>query len=403
MKKVLFSTIVAAGLAAAACDTSNPGQPSVSFTAPVAGGPSSGSSYKFKAQPVTVSITNSVRTATGGDAVYTLEVALDAAFANRIFTQENVTEGAGGSTSVTLPALSASSGDVTYYWRWRPTVDGLDGPQSDTRSFVVQQQIIVNAPTLNEPETDLVTVDERPTFVTNNATRQGAVGTITYVFQISQTADFATLVASQTLAEQAGGSTSWRPDGPLPEGTLYWRVQARDDSNEETSGFTSPRSLVVEPFNPKNAIFHYNFLDIADWAETATITSVLFTRSGMLVDFDRRTGPNRWPEVTSPNGFGPLQYTLGLCYKIDGQWHCSAPIQFWDGRDLAESGPWDDIPNNWFYDAVRWGPMAGYRPQRGELVMVWAGQGNLRGLDGGTQVQRTNFAPVRWGEEYIPR
>jgi hypothetical protein len=277
----------------------------------------------------------------------------------------------------------------------------VPGPYTDARSFVVQQQIIVNSPTLSAPTAADTTVDERPTFVVQNASRQGAVGTITYVFQVSQSSNFGSILVSATVTEQAGGTTSWRPASNLPAGTIYWRVQARDDSNTEASGFTNGRSLVIEPFDPAKAKFWFNFDDIAFWPETAKITSVLFTRSGMLVEFDRRTGPNQWPEVTSPNGFGPLQYTLGLCYKIQGQWHCSAPIQFWAGRDLAESGPWEQIPDNWYYDPARWGPMSGYRPERGELVMVWAGQGNLRGPGGGTQVQRTNFAPVKWGEEYI--
>ena len=401
MKKLGFSLLLAGGLLAAAC-SNTPGQPSVSFTAPVPAGPTSGSSYKFKMQPVSVAITNAVRSAPA-PATYSLEVASDPAFANRVVMRDGITEDNGGTTSVELPGLPAPDGDVTYYWRWWAVVDGVAGPMSEPRTFVVQQRIIVNAPTLSEPDAGLTTIEERPTFTTKNASRQGAVGPITYLFQISQSADFSTITQQATLAEQAGGQTSWTPSSNLPEGTIYWRVQARDDSNTETSAFTSPRSLVLEPFDPRKAIFHYNFPDIADWPQTATITSVQFTRSGMLVDFDRRTGPDRWPEVTSPNGFGPLQYTLGLCYKIDGQWHCSAPIQFWDGRDLSESGPWDQIPQNWFYDPARWGPMSGYRPERGELVLVWAGQGNLRGTGGGTQVQRTNFAPVRWGEEYIAK
>lgn len=402
MKRLLFSTVVAAaiGLTAAGC-TNTPGSPTVSFTFPVAAGPSSGTSYKFKEQPVTLSIANAVRTATS-PATYAVEVATDSGFASKVFTREGITEGATGSTSVTLSSLTASSGNVTYYWRSRATVDGATSPNSTTQSFVVQQQIVVNAPTLSEPEAGVISVESRFEFSTNNATRQGAVGTITYDFQVSKASDFSSIAASATVSEQTGGKTRWTPTADLPEGTLFWRVQAKDDTNAEVSAFTTPRSFVVEPFDPRKARFHHNLQDIGTWPQTAKITSVQFTRSGMLVEFDRRTGPNRWAEVAAAD-FGPLQYTLGLCYKIGGQWHCSASIQFWDGRDLSESGPWEDIPDNWYYDPARWGPMSGYRPKRGELVMVWAGQGNLRGTTGATQVQRTNFAPVKWGEEYIAK
>ena len=36
---------------------------------------------------------------------------------------------------------------------------------------------------------------------------------------------------------------------------------------------------------------------------------------------------------------GELQYTLGMCFNLSGQWFCSAAIQFWFGRDLDASGP----------------------------------------------------------------
>jgi hypothetical protein len=371
----------------------------VSFTSPLASGPANGTSYKFKAQPVTLVITNAVRTGTA-PATYTIEVASDSAFNTKVFTQSGIAEGGGTTTSVTVSNLLATSGNVTYYWRSWATVDGVAGPMSAAQSFVVQQQIIVSTPTLSSPDSGFLSVDPRVTFVANNAERQGAVGTITYVFQVSKSSTFSEIIASATVAEQSGGKTSWTVTSDLPDGALFWRVQAKDDANTETSSFASARPLTIEPFDPRKAVFHNNFQDIATWPQTAKITYVEFNRSAMIVEFDRRTGPNRWAEVGSPDGFGPLQYTLGLCYKISGQWHCSAPIQFWDGRDLAESGPWEQIPDNWYYDAARWGPMAGYRPARGELVMVWAGQGNLRGLSGGTQVQRTNFAPVRWGEVY---
>jgi hypothetical protein len=398
MKKLVLGMLVAAGFVTAACSTSNPaGQPTVSFTSPLASGPANGSSYKFKAQPVTLQITNAVR-ASAIPATYTVEVASDSSFNNKVFTQANIAEGNGGTTSVTVSNLLASSGNVTYYWRSFATVDGVDGPMSSTQTFVVQQQIVVNAPELSGPDSGITSVEPRVTLTTKNASRQGAVGAITYTFQLATTSAFSNPTTA-TVAEGSGGQTSWTPSSDLAAGTYFWRVQARDDTNTEVSAFTSARSFIVEPFDPKKAVFHHNFSDIATWPQTAKITSVEFNRSGMIVDFDRRTGSNKWPEVASFD-FGPLQYTLGLCYKISGIWHCSAAIQFWDGRDLSESGPWDQIPENWYYDAARWGPMAGYRPERGELVMVWAGQGNLRGVGGATQVQRTNFAPVRWGEPY---
>jgi hypothetical protein len=190
-----------------------------------------------------------------------------------------------------------------------------------------------------------------------------------------------------TVGEGGGGRTTWTPPGDLPSGTVYWRVRARDAANDEASGFTTARSLIVEPFDPHKATFWNNPPGIAGWPETARITSVDFSTGYMLVDFDRRTGPNAWPENASA-AFGPIQYTLGMCFRIDGDWHCSAPTRFWIGRPL------------WYYDTARWGQMTFHQPVDGELVAFWVGQGNLREGTIATNQERSNFALVRWGENY---
>ena len=92
--------------------------------------------------------------------------------------------------------------------------------------------------------------------------------------------------------------------------------------------------------------------DFAKWAETAKITSVDFTGGLFNVDFDKRTSPDRWPDV--PFGDGNLQYTLGMCVKPGGQWYCSAVVQFWFGRELTAGGSPNQVGINWFYDPARW-------------------------------------------------
>ena len=397
MKKSKCAAILlaAAVLTGSAC--SNSDAPSVSFMSPGVVGPSSGSSYRFKDQPVTLTITNAVRTAPA-IATYSVEVATDAAFANKVFSRDGIAEGSGGTTSLTVPALAAAAGPATYYWRSTTTIDGFASPPSAARSFVVQQQVIINIPTLLEPASGSTT-DARPRFVTSNAARQGPAGAITYDFQVSRVADFSSLLFTAQVGEQSGGQTAWTPAGDLPTGTVYWRVRARDDANAEATVFTSPRSVTIELFDPGRAIFWNNPPGIAGWPETARITSVDFSTGHMLVDFTRRIGPNAWPENAS-HAFGPIQYTLGMCFRIDGQWHCSAPTRFWIGRDLENSGRQSEILSTWFYDPVRWGPMTRHVPAPGELVAFWVGQGNLRADTIATNQERSNFALVRWGENY---
>ena len=44
--------------------------------------------------------------------------------------------------------------------------------------------------------------------------------------------------------------------------------------------------------------------------------------------------------------------------------------------------------------------MASHMPAPGELVAFWVGQGNLRADTVATNQERSNFALVRWGENY---
>jgi hypothetical protein len=397
MKKMFPAVALAAVFLTGSGCTGNSQAPSVSFTSPTAFGPSSGSSYKFRDQPVTLTITNAFRTSPA-TATYSVDVAADAAFSNKVFSRDGIAEGSGGTTSVTVPALAAAIGNATYYWRSTATIDGVPSPPSATRTFVVQQQIIISTPTPSEPAGG-TTSDVRPRLVTANAARQGPAGTITYNFQISKASDFSSLLFDVTIAEQPGGQTAWTPTSDLPAGTVYWRVRARDEANAEESAFTSSLSLAIELFDPFKATFWNNPPGIAGWPETARITSVDFSTGHMLVEFNRRTGSNAWPESTSPS-FGPIQYTLGMCFRLSGQWHCSAPTRFWIGRELEASGRQSEILDTWFYDPVRWGPMTGHLPAPGELVAFWVGQGNLREGTVATNRERSNFALVRWGENY---
>jgi hypothetical protein len=332
--------------------------------------------------------------------VYTVEISTDPGFGTKVFTREDIPEDGSGTTSVTLPALPASAGDVTYYWRSFAVVDGTPGPMSPTQKFVVQQQIVIQQPTPIEPASGATVGQPRPTFRIKNSTFQGAAGPITYLFEVSASSSFSPLLASGSIGQQSDGQTAWSPSTDLPNGTVYWRALAKDATNSESSSYTSSVSFTVQPFDPHKAIFVFSPDGIADWPETTRITSVVFDPNALLVDFDRREGSDPWPETGGRN-FGSLQYSLGICENIDDQWYCSAPIQFWKGRDLEAAGAPDLIPDLWYYDARRWGPMASHSLADGELIAVWVGSGNLRGGGGETYRERSNFAMVRFHQNYF--
>jgi hypothetical protein len=342
---------------------------------------------------VTLTITNTVRSAQT-TVTYSVEVATDPGFANKVVTKDGVAEGSGATTSLTLGSLT---GGVTYYWRWKPVVDGVTGGPSPTQQFTVAQQIIINAPSLAEPVSGSTVSDPRPTFTLTNSTRTGPAGPIAYEFQVSASSSFSPLLASATVPEQQT-RTSWTVPADLPEGPTFWRARARDAANTEDSSFSGATTFSLVPFSLKRAIVVNNPSDLADWPETTKITSVVFTGDAILTEFDKRTGGNRWPE----SGFG-IQYTLGMCFNLDKQWYCSAAIQFWSGRDLEASGLPHEIGVNWFYDA-RWGPMAHHQPSYGEQVGIFVVQGNVRDNAGQSSLkERSNVVILPFGGEYFAK
>jgi hypothetical protein len=157
--------------------------------------------------------------------------------------------------------------------------------------------------------------------------------------------------------------------------------------------------------------------DINTFAQTTSVTQVDVTATGANLQFDKKDGPNRWPDNVTPGWQGSLQYSIGLCMNLDG-WVCSAPIESWYGRKDA-TGPITDqsttcaaghgqVQCNWFYDN-RWAPLNGHQPAPGEQVGMFVVAGDARNnfnpvkersnivlfnLPGPGQSQTFNFSPV---------
>lgn len=126
--------------------------------------------------------------------------------------------------------------------------------------------------------------------------------------------------------------------------------------------------------------------DLGAFAIATTIRRVDIRLNGVEVQFDKRDGPGRWPDHTTPGWAGPLQYSLGLVLNIQGQWYASAPIETWYGANVI-GGPIQEpgqIPMHWFYDQ-RWGAMQGYQPRIGETLGVFVVAGD----------PRNSYTPVR--------
>ena len=138
--------------------------------------------------------------------------------------------------------------------------------------------------------------------------------------------------------------------------------------------------------------------DIASWPVTTKITRLELATGGVKLDFAKKDGPDRWPDVTPPGWDGPIQYTLWLLLNVNGKWAASGIIQYWYGLDFSGGDVTanNQIAANWVYDG-RWGPMAGHQPAPGEYVGFMVMAGNARGVLDASQAparERSNVVVV---------
>lgn len=338
--------------------------------------PANGAQVRWAEQPITLRIRNGVTT--GSSAItYTFQVATDAAFSRIVATRENVAQGASGTTSTTVSGLD---GPQTYYWRAQANISAGSGPNSATWSFTVGPRVVLGTPSLASPINGQRAASPLALSIAN-ITREGPAGSIRYEVNVASDAGFGNILFSGSGAETPGSTTTVTAAvSGLVDGTAYyWRARAVDAQNGITTPYSATGNFVAQSFNIATATFWDNPPDTGTWPVGGRITSIEFVPNvAMRVEFDRREGPNRWPDVIPPGWSGPLQYTLGMCRNINNEWHCSAVVQFWFGRSINETGPASRFWREWWYDGARWGPLAEVRPREGETVGVFAASGDLR-------------------------
>lgn len=366
----------------------------VTLTSPSLVTPTVNQQFKYAEQPITLTVGNAVSTGTT-PLTYLFEVATDGAFANKVYAKDGVASGASGQTALKIDTLPGP-GAKSYFWRARVSSGSLAGPYSDGRGLGIGAMVTLATPVLAAPGSG-ATVGGQPTLTVNNVQKTGPAGQVLYRFEVSAASSFDSLAAVSTVAEQSGSSTSATISTSLENGIYFWRVQASDPSNFITTAYSNANPFTVQLFDITRATIWNNPPDFKSWAETSAITSIDFTNDAILVEFDKRNGPGRWPDVGF--GSGSLQYTLGMCVNIREQWHCSATIQFWHGRELTASGLPSHIGVDWWYDA-RWAGMLYYQPSYGETVGIYAAAGNLRDSGNVIAKERTNIVLMPFGGAY---
>ena len=144
--------------------------------------------------------------------------------------------------------------------------------------------------------------------------------------------------------------------------------------------------------------------DVANWPVTTTIRVLDFNSGGVFVDFSKKNGPGRWPEVVPPGWAGGIEYTIWMVVNHNGQWYTAGGVEFWNGLDRS-GGPPSRYASNWYYNAQVWGPLDQHQPAVGEQVGFFVTAGDQRAKDVRAVTERSNVVLVPFpsdGGAYYP-
>lgn len=141
------------------------------------------------------------------------------------------------------------------------------------------------------------------------------------------------------------------------------------------------------------------------------ITRIDVMPNGFRVEFDKREGINRWPDVVPAGWDGPIEFTLWLGAKLnDGRWHIAASMNIWNGDGVGASNgfsggtgtdPKQYSQNLYYLD----GALGAHTPIVGELLCAFVTAGAQRGLNAFAVEARSNvitFAlPTAAGASFV--
>ena len=242
--------LAAALLAVSACETkksSNPLSPTlagpipgVNITAPKPLEPGNGSRIT-QGQSIDLLIENA---STNGERPIwqQLEVALDAAFAQRVHYVERLDLGPNGRTKYHVPITL--EGGKGYYWRVRALDGANTGPYSTPSIFNIDVPKRIEAPVPMSPIAGVTLTGQTPTLVVLNTAVIGVDGQVMVRFELASDAGFSKMLAVWTVP-RAGGETTSVTGSPLPlGGVYYWRASASDgaltSAYSQVHGFYTP-------------------------------------------------------------------------------------------------------------------------------------------------------------------
>jgi hypothetical protein len=170
----------------------------------------------------------------GDTVLYTFEIYSDAGLSALV---------AGATTESVNWTSPALSDNTMYYWRAQASDGYLNSNWMPTANFFINT---VNDrpsdPGVSAPVANAHVATLTPSLSVTNAADPDFYDTRTYDFDVAADSGFTNIVASATsVAQGAGGATSWIVTPALSENTPYfWRGRAKDNNGGESNWVSVP-------------------------------------------------------------------------------------------------------------------------------------------------------------------
>jgi hypothetical protein len=280
------------------------------------------------------------------------------------------------------------------------------GPVSGTqvlRRPQPQVQIVLGEPNPLFPTANLSIDGLHPRFTVADSSRSGPAGAVSYLIELANDEAFTSKVATWSVPEQPNQTVLDPPLDVSFSKVYYWHVRASDPT---TSGPWS-RTLAFATKDPPPPVntggqdaldLHQvtvvgSARDVADWPITAKINVLDFAAQGVDIEFTKKNGAGRWPDVVPAGWDGGIQYTLWMVVNVDGHWYTAGGVEYWYGLGRS-GGPPSQFANNWYYNPQIWAPLTNHQPGVGEQVGFFVTAGDARAKDFRIVTERSNVVVV---------
>jgi hypothetical protein len=155
---------------------------------------------------------------------YIVELAADAGFNTKLYTNPRVDPATGQQTSLIIDVRLGA--EATYYWRVKADDGANASDYSSVAHFDIVVPVVVDPPVPASPINGAATANITPDLVVTNGRVQGRAGQVVYRYEVARDQAFGNMISVANVARSGGGTTTHQ-SAPLPPGiTLFWRVWA---------------------------------------------------------------------------------------------------------------------------------------------------------------------------------